>query len=477
MRLRRDGLRWPWALAIMPSALFVLGFLALTAFADPQHDDFCFSFRYVEEGLSASINRFYSGLGGRVIPYVMIELPAIISSRTGLSLLAAYSLTMAVCAVGFVGGCVFAVVRAWPELRGLPSLFLGFGFAAAVLGASTSVRDLLYWLPGVACYVPPAVICILTLSEIFRALDRQSGFSGGVVIWMTLGAFVAGSCNEFTTVWLAALLAGSVFARRLLDQNMQIGSHAIILSPALAAWAIVLSAGGNRVRMAQFDNARRLGHALLEALRFGMVQLGQFLREPSVIAWLAAVFVLTLALPATRSSHHPRARFLAPGIVILCLTCCYVEYFAHYYSTGIRLVERAQNQALLLLLFGSGLAMSLVVRAHRARLAGLLPKRAVLSTTRHIRLPIALAIASALSLSLSRTAFLIYAEGSTLYPYWRETVVRHQLLLSSTEPIVTVQKHRWTPSLFLSGDVMINTECIARYFGKAELVVIDAPAD
>jgi hypothetical protein len=45
--------RWPWVLAGAVPALFVLFFLLLTLFADPQHDDFCFSYRYAEMGWSS----------------------------------------------------------------------------------------------------------------------------------------------------------------------------------------------------------------------------------------------------------------------------------------------------------------------------------------------------------------------------------------------------------------------------------------
>ena len=88
-----DRARWLWVLAALPPALFVLFFLVLTVLADPQHDDFCFSHRFVEQGL-ISIRGFYGELGGRIVPYGLIDVPAAISQATGISLLSAYSLTM-----------------------------------------------------------------------------------------------------------------------------------------------------------------------------------------------------------------------------------------------------------------------------------------------------------------------------------------------------------------------------------------------
>jgi hypothetical protein len=467
--------RWPWVLAGAVPALFVLFFLLLTLFADPQHDDFCFSYRYAEMGLVRSVASFYLELGGRVIPYAPIELPAVIAGATGASLLVGYAATMAMCAVFFAVGCILAVIGAWPRLRGLPSLFLGLTFAAATLGASTSVRDLLYWLPGVACYIPPAIICILILGECVRALDEQAGFSAAAILGMAVGGLVAAVCNEFTAIWLLAILGGSVLARRLLDQRPQLWAHILIAVAVLAGWSIVLMAGGNGSRMAQFDKAGLIGHSLIEALRFSMVQLGQFVREPAVIGWLIVVAAVALAIPERDAPVHPRARFLAPGVIVVCLGCCYLEYFAHQYATGIRLVERAQNQALILMLFGSGLSVSLLVRTHRRKLEQLLRSGAAFLPLTSTALPLALGIVMVASLLLSKTAFLVYAEGSSLYPYWRETVARHRLLSTSREAIVTVPRHQWTPSLLLSADAMVNTGCIARYFGKTELVIVEAP--
>ncbi len=59
---------------------------------------------------------------------------------------------------------------------------------------------------------------------------------------------------------------------------------------------------------------------------------------------------------------------LALGTIVICPACCYFEYFAHRYATGMRLIERAQNQALILLLFGSTLGVRLLVVAYRPQL-------------------------------------------------------------------------------------------------------------
>ena len=195
--------------------------------------------------------------------------------------------------------------RAWPRVRGLPLLFLCLAFAAAILGASPSVRDLLYWLPRVACYIPPALVSILILGECVRALDEGSEFSGPATFNMALGGLVVAMCNELTGVWLIGILASSMLARRVFGQKMQIGPHALIAVAVLIGWSIIVLAGGNSYHMAQFSGAGRLGRSLLEAFRYSMVGLGQFLREPAIIGWLIAVGAVTLAAPE-RPVHQGR---------------------------------------------------------------------------------------------------------------------------------------------------------------------------
>ncbi|XUJ34939.1 hypothetical protein ACQ5SK_03315 [Bradyrhizobium japonicum] len=76
---------------------------------------------------------------------------------------------------------------------------------------------------------------------------------------------------------------------------------------------------------------------------------------------------------------------LALGIVATCLACCYFEYFTHRYATGFRLVERAQNQALILLLFGLMLSVRLLVRAHRTQLRERLRQAAIAASSTRSR--------------------------------------------------------------------------------------------
>lgn len=171
---------------------------------------------------------FYNGLSGRVVPLLIIQIPAAIAKAAGSSILPAYAATLIAFAALFVAGSAFAMVRMWPNVRGLPLLVLMLGFPAAIAGATPSAHDLLYWLPGIACYVPPGLVTILILGECVHAIDRERPFSIVMTAWATVGGFLAATCNEFTAVWLVWILGASFFTRRFFNQKPQFGHHLLI---------------------------------------------------------------------------------------------------------------------------------------------------------------------------------------------------------------------------------------------------------
>jgi hypothetical protein len=468
--------RTAWIVASLIPAVFVLFFFALTFLTAPEHDDYCMASRYLGDGLVQTVIGLYFELSGRVVPFALIQLPAAIAWGTGSGLLSAYSLTMATIALVFLVGTAVAIARAGPHVRGFPLVFLAFALAAATIGASPSVRDLLYWLPAVACYVPPALASILILGECVRALDRESQFSPLAVSGLAIVGFIGSLCNEYTGVWLLVIVASSLFARRVFGDKLQIAHHTVIAGAILSGWLIAVLAKGNSMRMGGLKGAGNLARSLGEGLNFSLVGLEQFIREPVIIGWFVVVIAVTLAEPEPVRPARLRRGLLALGVAVICLACAYFEYFTHEYSTGIRLVERAQNQALVLVLFGLTLSVSLLVRAYRPRLRALPVLAQGVLTLDSPALPAALTVVMAVSILLSSTASLVRAEGSSLYPYWRESVERDRLLSTSPEKIVTVLKHRWTPSLLMTADMNVAPGCVAGYYGKSEVIAIDPPS-
>lgn len=469
-----------WTLCSLFPAIFLLFLFALTALSAPEHDDFCFADLYARHGFVDTVSLFYHSQSGRVLALWLTQVPPAISAAAGVSLLSAYSLTMAVSAALFLAAAALAMVRAWPHTAALQLTFLTLAFASAVVSAVPSVRDLLYWLSAVTCYVPPALVSILILGECIRALDRQASFSWTVSLAMSLGGFAAALCNEFTGVWLLLIVSASLGARYLFGQPRQIVHHILIAAAIAIGWIIVVSASGNGTRMEQLPNGGHVTLSALQALLDSLAGLGRFLREPAVVVWLAAVGLIALAEPDPTRQAPQKSRLLALGAIAICLACGYFEYFAHRYATGMRLVERAQNQALILLLFGSTLAVRLLVGAYRPQLRERLAAGAFHGLLGPVGMPASLTLLVIGSLSLSSTAFQLRSQWEGLYPYWRESAERHVLLTTSPEPVVVIPRHRWTPSLLMTADVTANADrlpndCIARYYHKSAVYAADTP--
>lgn len=469
-----------WLLCSLFPAIFLFGVFALTLLSAPEHDDFCFADLYTHYGFTRTISIYYHSVSGRVVALALSQLPPAISAATNVSLLSAYSLTLAMSAGLFLLGSAVATFRAWPRAGALQLIFLTLAFASTVVGAAPSLRELLYWLAGLTCYVPAALFTVLILGECTRALDTETEFSWPLTIGMALGGLLAAMCNEFTGLWLPLILAASLVGRFFFGQRRQVVHHGLIAVAVLVGFAVVVSASGNSARMELLPNARHFLPSVFNGLSDSVIGLGRFLIEPSVVVTIIAAGAIALVEPAPAKPASAGEKMLAAGIIGVCLACCYFEYFAHRYATGIRLVERAQNEALILLLFGSMLTVRLLVRACRMQL------RTWLSTSRYrgllgpVALPTGLALLMIASLGLSSTASLLRQQWQDLYPYSQESVARHVLLTTSSEPVVAVPRHKWTPSLLMTADVTADSsrlpnDCIARYYRKSAIYAADAP--
>lgn len=469
-----------WALSSLFPAIFLIGLFALTLLSAPEHDDFCFADLYTRHGFAQTISIIYHSLSGRVVALFLSQIPTAISEAANVSLLSAYSLTLIACAGLFVLGSAVATIRAWPRAGAWQLTFLTVVFASTVVGAAPSLRELLYWLAGLTCYVPAALLTILILGECVRALDAESAFSWPLTIGLALGGLVAAMCNEFTGLWLLLILAASLLARHLFGQLRQIAHHGLVAVAVVVGFVVVVSASGNGTRMEQMPNAGHLLPSLLNGFRDSLIGLGRFVREPAIIVSLIAAGAIAVIEPEPARPASGNGKMLAFGTAAVCLACCYFEYFAHQYATGFRLVERAQNQALILLLFGSMLSVRLLVRAYRPQLRARLSAGGARFLAGPVATPASLGLLMIAALGFSSTSSLLRMQWQDLTPYWQESLARHVLLTTSSEPMVAVPRHKWTPSLLMTSDVTANADrlpndCIARYYRKSAVHVADSP--
>ncbi|XUJ34938.1 hypothetical protein ACQ5SK_03310 [Bradyrhizobium japonicum] len=175
-----------WALGSLFPAAFLFCLFALTLLSAPEHDDFCFADLHARHGFVQTISIFYQSLSGRIVVLILGQIPPAISAATNVSLLSAYSLALAAAAGLFLFGLAVATVRAWPRAGALQLAFLTFAFASTVVSATPNLRELLYWLTGLICYVPPALLTILILGECTgRSTPKQSfpGYSPSAWRW------------------------------------------------------------------------------------------------------------------------------------------------------------------------------------------------------------------------------------------------------------------------------------------------------
>jgi hypothetical protein len=443
-----------WLLAALIPVAFVLWLFTMVIYAAPEYDDFCYFSWYTENGLIHTVLSSYFGFQGRVLPFVMMQVPSLISKQIGIGILPSYSITLAIYMLALVAGCAFAIVRAWDNLPLPVAVFIIFTFVSSILGATRDLHDLLYWVAALACYIPPGIISAIILSECIRAVDQDKTISWSDAAAMAIGGFLATICNEYTGPWIIGIIVSSFLGRTYLGQARQVGHHILIAIAVLVGIAVVLLAPGNAIRLGISGGVRLhdIGYLAPRAMNYAIIDLSVFFLSPTVIVWSLIVAVVTVSGPA-RPAHH-RSGLLALGVAVVCLSCCYFQYLTAHLATGVRLVPRAQNQALILLFVGLTWIIALLMRIPRVRDS--------LTTF----FPISLN-----SVVSSATGILIRAQHATFEPFRQENVERDRLLRTSPEATVVLRKHSWKPSLLFDYDVDMATGCIESFYRKKIEVV------
>jgi hypothetical protein len=445
-------LKWAYAGAI--PALFVAMCLALTPLAAPEHDDYCFAIRTITDGAVPTVVHFYTELTGRITALVLIQLPQMLASGLSLSILSTYSLVLTIFAVLFVAGSSVAIGWAW-RVRGARLFLLTSTFCATTIAVAPSPHELLFWLPGAVCYVPPAIVAILFLA----AASRLEWITGSQAACLSLTGSIVAMCNEFTAPWLILILLFSVAARHAAGKPRQLTAHAVIAGFVLAGFLVILLAPGNAGRRSELPNSGQIWYSLKDGLVYSISRWGKFITRPAVITCVVAAALLALSCRPIAALDRRAMTWLAASIAMVCGACCYFAFFVHGYSTGGRLVERAENQALILLLFGTMLAASILARAWFSDVT--IPEWAGL----------VLAVAIGASLAFSPTGRLLRTEGGDFLAFHREAVERDQALRKSADAAPFVPRHKATPSLLMGVDADVNSGCLGRYYGKASIRV------
>jgi len=153
-------------LACAVPLLVLFRLISTGLYASPETDDFCFSYHYAADGLFGTVALFYKIAIGRILPMVIMTLPAMLSRAVPLDMFIVYPLMMAGFLLAFIAVCTWVCSRLWPTIRGALLLFLGATFAATIAVNAVSFREMFLWLPGVACYLVPAALLLIVLAEL-----------------------------------------------------------------------------------------------------------------------------------------------------------------------------------------------------------------------------------------------------------------------------------------------------------------------
>ena len=459
-----------WLIPIAPPAAFLLAIAITISFSAPEHDDYCFAFLNSTEGFVRTIHEFYTQLTGRLVPLFAIQLPAALASATGASLLTWYAISLTLGFLFMLGGCALAFARMWPRLSLIHLSLLTAAFASTIIARAPSPRELLFWLPSFWCYVPPAIVSIWVLAELVRAIDQQEKLSVTIVVSLAVAALLASLCNEFTGVWLLMMAIWSCTVRYCVGLDPQPAGHAVLAAAGALGIAIIVAAPGNSERMSVMPRTGQIGLALHHSLNYAIDRFASFLLSPATIVCIATITTMAI-ISANKVTHPERDRTLAGAVGLLVMACFCFAYFTHEYATGLRLIERAQNQALVILLFGLSIVSVFVARSFIPQLRRSLSAAGLdLSTW---KTPVALSIASVVAIFISPTGKLLRQQYAAFPSFRSESIERENLLRSASGPVVTVPLHKSRPSLLLGADINYNTQCTASYYAKEKIIVAD----
>ena len=363
-----------WILAsVVPLALLAQLFI-LTFYSGPEFDDYCFLYWSSQLGLIGTVQHFHATATGRIFSSALTLLPERISELTGFDITVCYVLTLLALQIAFAASALAFASRLWPRASLPAKVWFAAAFLATVASQAATIREMLYWLNGVACYMIPSAIAVLMLAEFLKKAETGSEISRPAVAWLAAGGFVASTCNEYTAIWIIGLVAGSLFTRRFLKRDPQIKQHAIVAIATLLGFLIVLIAPGNSVRMSHLPEAGHFWHSAIEALNYARINFARHAVQPVTAPWLIMVALFTVMQPERQFDFRQR-RLLAIAISIFCLGCGYFAYFTHQYATGVYMVERAQNQVMIFVLAGFTISTALIAEDFRRPLRQFLSDR------------------------------------------------------------------------------------------------------
>jgi hypothetical protein len=473
-------MRWSifWLLASVVPLLFLARLLAVTLYSMPASDDYCLAYLNNVDGFLRATEIWYRTAVGRIVPLILIQLPAALGRVMGLDYFITYVAVLIGIQLCLIAATLLFARRLWSQASFPQIIFVGTAMSAVALSNVPELRELLYWLPGTACYAVPAAIVLPVFAVFICSAESRSRITPIEAGMLSVGCFVAALCNEFTPVWMLGLILGSVIYRAAFWRDeVQWGVHAVIGASTLAGLAILLLAPGNSVRMGMFPTSGDLGRSVGEAFNYFVTTVKIFARDGRTAVWIIIVLVFTALQPPPARKGGRERLLLAMLALMFALGCTYLAFFTAEYAMGGPPPPRAQNETTFLLGAGITISAALLVRALQSRgLSGLMafPSKARLAGEAVVA--VALGAALIVPLSNSATMRLLRSEQVSFRTFWLEGMARHAQLSLAKEDSFVLAALTVLPTVLSAGEIgelpdRLPNDCIARFYGKKAVVV------
>jgi hypothetical protein len=456
----RYGLAWT---AVLSAALLPL--VALSLFAAPQTDDFCYGAMLLRRGLPG-LWVHYQSWSGRLVASVLIPLPSIIAQVFGADLFRVYSCFALAFVLGLAVLAYWLIGKLLPGVANPTRLLFAVALFAVLIANAPMTRHMVFWMPGAVTYTLPAFVMMALFVVLYRTLAEQRWISRTQWRWFVAGLLIGSLCNELTgptTAWMVAL---SLAARWYLGfQKPYAAQHAVLIAAAITGTLVVYLAPGNAARAATLPDSADLADSLL----WGSLHTVRFfahLLMPGVIGWFV-LLALVIERSATASLEPRRAVACVAFALLTPLGAAWMSFVAGFYGQGSQLPGRAQNLPFFLSVLGLSLALiAASATPYRARAIDWLSTHLPRHTTRTRLALVGLAL-----LVLSPAAVAAMWQLRQAPDFRREARAQFESLANDPQPIAYVEQITTTPSLLFANPLKSDANtwpntCLAKFFAK-----------
>lgn len=462
------------ALPYAVGGVFVL-FLALSFFAHPADDDFCFTARVRELGFLDAQKHWYQTWSGRYAATAAL-------SAFGLAgdLLSLYPWGAVLALLATLASAYALVASARPESLSRPATALAATTLTVLFVTGTPDQaQTFYWLAGSFTFqLGNATIMVLAAVLVWR--ERHAGkavrTAAAFIVAALCATFAIGS-NEVALVLVLLILGGgTVFAWR--GRRASRAFWLALFLVAIVAATIAVTAPGNVARASGIgsDGMLRLPGwlAVLAWAPWTALRMLNWLANPAL--WAAGLIVLAATLPVGRTLFAPEGRFDARwlAVPVIWIVTVFVLSAIGFAVNRYPLPERAESVVYLTFLLG-GLP-SLLVLAHWAFGARLAAAAS----------PLARYAPACLLVALLGSPAVVEAGKDTYrgYRYARELDARYAALRAAAargETHVVVASLSRPPRTLFATDVTTDprnhrNRCASQYFGVQSIRLGSPPS-